>query len=478
MLVPVRWRLSAAVLLLPLVAGLAVALSALSKTPCVGAPYDAGGSSAQHANSYRLHCLTDLQDLWQYRQLGQHRLPYVHGRLEPGDGPPGVLVDGALEYPVLTGMFMWATSLPVRTDTGYLLVSFLALLPAGVFTGWALARLAGRRALIWAAAPALVFYGVYNWDLLPVALVTGAVLAQARGRSGLAGVLLGLGAATKIYPGFLLLPLLVERLVAGDRRGAVRAGTGAAVAWVAVNLPFLVANPAGWWATYLFQARRIGDISGNTIWFWGFPDWPEPLVDRLSTGLILAGWLAALLLGRRWGGPGRYPWLQVGAAMLAVFLALNKVYSPQYALWILPFLVLVRVRWGWWVALWAVDATLFLGLLSWYADTGDALARQATEIGVWGKSVLYLLLAVALLRAPAAGPEAGPAALPDPGADGEPDTQPGTEPGLRPGREADTEPGTGARPARDGESRPATGHNPRPNGGGHPRRTRAAATRG
>ena len=72
-----------------------------------------------------------------------------------------------------------------------------------------------------------------NWDLLVVVLVAGALLAWARGRPGLTGVLIGLGTATKLFPLLLLGGVLViclrERRVrdfaADDRRR--RGGLGA-----------------------------------------------------------------------------------------------------------------------------------------------------------------------------------------------------------------------------------------------------------
>ena len=55
----------------------------------------------------------------------------------------------------------------------------------------------------------LLLTGLINWDLLAVALVAGALWAWARGRPVLTGVMIGLGAAAKLYPLFLLGAVLV-----------------------------------------------------------------------------------------------------------------------------------------------------------------------------------------------------------------------------------------------------------------------------
>jgi uncharacterized membrane protein len=397
----IRWREASTPVVMALAAFMTL-LSYLQKSPCTGPPYDDSGWSENMANGHRLLCQTDVQTLWLFRWIDVHWFPYVHGYLDLSGGPPGALQDGAIEYPVLTGVFMWATALPAHNSSEFLAISTAVFLLVAVLIGWQLTELVGWRALIWAAAPTLVFYAVYNWDLLPVAWTLASVLAWRRGRHGWAAVFLGLGAATKIYPGFFLLPLLIERLAARDRRGALLvAGAGGGV-WLAVNVPFMLINFDGWWATYAFQAGRAADITTNSIYFWGFPDWSTSTVDAFSVAAIGLCWVGALGVG--WllrAEHGGYPWIQVSAAMLFTFLAFNKVYSPQYAMWVLPFLALIALRWGWWLAYWCLDAVLFVGLFQWYA-TGNELAKQAASIGVWGKTVVLLLMAATVLVTPLA----------------------------------------------------------------------------
>jgi hypothetical protein len=383
---------------------LGILLGYLSKSPCTGPTFDQFGISANLGlHKYDKLCYSDVQQLWVGRGVPEHTFPYLHGKLVPDPNQPqGILVDGAIEYPIVTGVFMWFAGLFANNDAEYLRVTALLLAPFGLLTGGILARLSGRRAFIWAAAPALVLYSVHNWDFLATATVVGAVWAWSARRPGLAAMLLGLGAAMKIYPGFFALPLLLDRLYARDIRGAARVAGGTAGVWLLVNVPFLVANPDGWWATYAFQSRRVADLTTNSIWFWGLPKLAPSTVDHWSLGLIALSWLAALAAGWALAGrTGRYPWLQVSAAMLCAFLLFNKVYSPQYVLWLLPFFVLLRVRWGWWASYLAVDVLLYVGLFRWYYDItqgGDyGLAKQAAVLGVWGKAVLLALLYVTFL---------------------------------------------------------------------------------
>ncbi|MFC3242758.1 hypothetical protein ACFOJ6_10830 [Gordonia humi] len=121
----------------------------------------------------------------------------------------------------------------------------------------------------------------------------------------------------------------------------------------ATQLPFMVAGYDGWKAALDFQGRRQADATTNGIWYWGLRylldgDTPayRSAVDIGSPLLIVAGISLALWIGvRRLRRDGTYPWLQVAAAMLAVFMLFHKVHSPQYTLWILPFFVMLTVRW-------------------------------------------------------------------------------------------------------------------------------------
>ena len=203
---------------------LGILLGYLSKTPCTGPTFDQFGISPNLGlHKYDKLCYSDVQQLWIGRGVPEHTFPYLHGKLvDDPSQPQGNLVGGAVEYPIVTGVFMWFAGLFARNDAEYLRVTALLLAPFGLLTAGMLAKLSGRRAFIWAAAPALVLYSVHNWDFLATAAVVGAVWAWSRGRPGLAAVLLGLGAATKIYPGFFALPLLLERLYVRDVRGAVR----------------------------------------------------------------------------------------------------------------------------------------------------------------------------------------------------------------------------------------------------------------
>lgn len=343
-------------------------------------------------------CSNDIQVLYALRDMQHHPFPYVHGDLVNHQ-----LVGGALEYPVLTGLFAWFPALYVDDDGGYLQLTALLLLPFTFLTVWLLGRMVRWRALLYALAPPLVWYSFHNWDLLVVCATVAAFYAWWRQRYVWAGAWIAVGASLKFWPVLFALPLLLDRLAARDRDGAARSMASFVGVLLAVNLPFALASPRGWWAPYAFQKERAADITSNSIWFWGFPHLTTDDLNHLIPVLLLLGTVVACAVGWwRAKGEGAFPFVQVCGALLMLFVLTGKAHSPQYALWLLPFFCLVRLRWGWWVAYMVIDICMYVGLFRWYYALGQGhdfgLAKQALVIGVWGRAVMLGLLYVVLLR--------------------------------------------------------------------------------
>lgn len=415
-----------------------------NKARCVGPQFTPQGQSGPDLGLRvtRDVCYSDIQFLWSGRQLYLHTFPYIHGAYDPvGREVSG----GTLEYPVLTGLTAYLTALPASNDAEYLRNNAIVLALCGLLCAFLLCRLTGLRAWWFALAPPMVLYAFHNWDLLAVACVVGAVAVLAGLRHSThpgvrllaAAALLGVGGAFKFYPLMFALPVA---LWAGFGIPGVplRRSWGWAVGILAVaagmfaafNLPFLLAGFSGWWASFQFQWSRPIDATTNAIWYWatrpdGNPD-NLALQDRLgklsavTTALgLLAACVAGWWRGRR---AGEYPWLQVSAAMLAAYLLLNKVDSPQYSLWLLPFFVLLRIRAGWILAYFVADAAVGIGFFRWQylilqgvpEGVNDAFPLQAVMIGVWGRAALLVGLFVAFLAARSTVPDrsaAGPGPL-------------------------------------------------------------------
>ncbi|TFV51770.1 glycosyltransferase 87 family protein [Blastococcus sp. TF02A_35] len=355
-----------------LFAMLGLALAWVKQGPCSDGDWT---GSVQYTH----FCYSDTVPLFGLHGLDDGALPYL---------------DSGVEYPVLTGGFMAAAAalsgaydraagatalLPsVPAVQSYYAVTCLLLTACAFLVVRAVLALAGRRP--WDAAmiglsPLLVVHAFTNWDLFAVALATLGMWAWARSRPVLAGVLLGLGVAAKLYPAFLLGALFLLCLRSGLVRTWLRTAVAAVLAWVAVNAPVAWLAPENWGRFFRLNSTRPAD-----------PDSLWNLALHLTDGRILDGPLAegqtptvlnALVAVALLAGVAVVGWLtlsapvrprvpQVAFLLVAVFLLTNKVWSPQYSLWLLPLAVLALPRWRPLLAWQATEALLWVPRLLWY----------------------------------------------------------------------------------------------------------------
>jgi uncharacterized membrane protein len=346
----------------------------LQKSPCK--------SGAWSDNLQYTHlCYSDVIPLYYTEGLDQHQVPYA---------------DHAVEYPVLTGWFMYGartlsgwydrlagggTAPAVNPVESYFDVTALLLGLAAIVVTWAVYHLSGRRswdAAMVALSPVLFVHAFTNWDLLAVALSTAALLAWHRQAAWLAGVLIGLGAAAKLYPLLFCLPLLFLCLRARRMYEFGQFLFGVVVAWLAVNLPVYLLYKDSWLKFYSLNRTRPADP--DSLWnvlqyVRGAP--LDTVADGQSPTLLnLAIAVATLAVVCGVGGlamvaPRRPRLPQLLFLLVAGFLLVNKVWSPQYSLWLVPLAVLARPSWRALLAWQATEAFLWFPRMYWYLGTGN-----------------------------------------------------------------------------------------------------------
>jgi uncharacterized membrane protein len=365
-----------------------LALGAGLKTPCASARWGDG-------RQYRWFCYSDIVPLLDTEQLAGGRLPFLQRCVQTE-----AQCD---EYPVLTMYFMrvagWVGgSTPAGFFTGN--VMLLGICAALIAT---FLYMLGGRPLWFVLAPTLLLYGFMNWDLFAVALSTGALLAFARRRDGWAGVLLGLGAAAKFYPAMLAIPLIADRLHEREPDAAIRIGWATAGAWIAVNLPFLLVSPSSWWEFFRFNAARPADW--DSLWYIDCNHvhlaaicGHVSRINVLSLALFAVSFpLVWRLKARR--DPDFSRWT-LGFPLLVLFLLSNKVYSPQYGLWLLPWFALGMVDLRTFVAFEAADVAVFFTRFSFFGRYSGfgGLPFGMFEIAVTVRMLLLVWCIVAWVR--------------------------------------------------------------------------------
>ncbi len=353
------------------------ALSMVQKLPCYdGAWYFGVNTQYTHA------CYSDIPHLYEGRGFADGLVPYfdkLNGDME------------YLEYPVLTGVFMevaaWLTpgSGSIRDQEQiYWLVNAGMLMVCAAVVAVCVTRTHRRRpwdGLLVALAPAFALTATINWDLLAVALTAAAMLMWSRSRTLAFGVLLGLATAAKLYPVLLLGPLLVLCWRAGRWREFGTALLGAAGSWSLVNLPVRLLAPEGWSKFYTFSQERGVDF--GSFWLVLSQRTETPLatdtVNTLAMALMLLA--GAGVAGLTFTAPRRPRFAQLAFLIVAAFILTNKVYSPQYVLWLVPLAALARPKWRDFLIWQACEVAYFLGI--WmhlaYTTSGDAHKGLPTD---------------------------------------------------------------------------------------------------
>jgi uncharacterized membrane protein len=344
---------------------LSVALAFGAKEACRAGAWNSGSGVEQ----YQAHCYTDIYPLYFIEGLSAGKVPYLGHHVE---------------YPVVMGASMEASAWVVHRianpairgrefyDVTVILLG-LCLVAGVLATAYCAGPSRRWTALFVALSPALILGALINWDLIAMATTMLALAAWAAGRPAVAGALLGLAVATKFYPVICLVPLFALCLRAGQLRAFWSATGTAAGVWLAVNLPVMLAAPAGWATFYRYSASRGADW-GSVWYFFEAEHWPVlgnlPLtaINLASGGIFVLACAAIMVLAL--AAPRRPRLPQMIFLATAAFLLTNKVWSPQYVVWLVPLVVLARPR--------------PTGYLLW----------QAAEIGyfyaIWGYLIFFI----------------------------------------------------------------------------------------
>jgi uncharacterized membrane protein len=283
-----------------------------------------------------------------YRAYGQAIVD--HGRVPyrdfPVEYPPGALPVFVAPTPFAdyAGAFAW-----LMAACGVVLIGAVG---------------AVRREAMWYVALAPVLVGsliLSRFDLWPSLLVVAALAALLADRHRLGWALLGAAVAAKVWP-LVVVPIALVWSIRRGRAASVLAGVAVVLA---AFLPFVVLSPSGVWDSVSGQASRPLQIESLGAAFLTTFGHPQVVTTHGSQNVAghgaVAGVTAALgavAVAALWvafaRGPARHERVvRYSAAVVVAFVAFGKVLSPQYLLWLIPLVPLVRGARG-------VAATLLL----------------------------------------------------------------------------------------------------------------------
>lgn len=383
---------------LMLALALTCALGWLFKTHC--AP---GGWT--DSEQYTTGCYSDAVPFWTGRGVAAGEVPYLQAQME---------------YPVLTGALIWIEGGIARGLFGasanamhfLAIVTLVNALLAGLIL-WLMRRagVSDQRLWWWALAPPLILYVGHNWDLLAIGFAVAALLWARAAKPVHAGAAAGLGMAAKLFP-VLMLPLLGLGALFGAREPWVRRfvlaamiGAAAVAAWAVANLPVAALAFENWSQFYTFSSER----SGTAASFWEILGvsgiWATSTPDRnlYAALLFLAG--AAGIIGFGWRLHRERLWV-LFTPCLAWFMLTNKVYSPQFDLWVYPMVLITAPRLRPVAIFVLAGVCAYFAEFWWFASLENAWpAATQTDIalaaGLRAVAMLWLIVDAVRLEPPA-----------------------------------------------------------------------------
>lgn len=282
-------------------------------------------------DSYVHACYSDIPILYSARSLDSHQWAYKGG-------------SNAVEYPVVMGTVMWATSWLVSKDShslrGYFDFNAILLAILFIFSVLVVWKIRPEYAYLSALSPGVVVALYINWDLWGIVTMLLAIYYFDRRKLTLSSSLLALSVATKFFPVFLLLPIVFILWRRDDLRTIAKYLFTVAAVWLAINVPVMLTTPQGWWHFYKLNLDRGSDW--GSLWYslslLGLHIRYLNYLTILALLVVLVAMVVFLLEIEQ------IPTLaDVSFILMAATLCIGKVYSPQYVLWLVP-LAAIAIR--------------------------------------------------------------------------------------------------------------------------------------
>ena len=282
----------------------------------------------QSPDQYVHACYSDIPALYGERGLDKGVWAYSSGA-------------DSVEYPVIQGAVMWFTAKVIPHGiNNYFYGSALLLALLFIFISLLIFRMKPEFGYLLPLAPAAVASMYINWDLWAIATMMLAIYWFDRKAEVASAVALGIAVSTKFLPIFLLIPIAIiffrqERISKFVKYAAIFIAT-----FAAINLPVALTTPEGWWRFYDLNLNRGSDW--GSVWY---------SLSNLGLDLTHQNYLSVLCLA-------------IGLTALTIFLlqlrtpptlahtaifvmiivmAVSKVYSPQYVLWLTPLAIIAMI---------------------------------------------------------------------------------------------------------------------------------------
>ena len=273
-------------------------------------------------------CYSDLSALYVSRGLDTNTWPFASD-------------DNSVEYPVITAMVMYATSFAAKSPASYFNVNIFFLVLLFLATVVVVRKIRPEFAYLSAIAPAMIASLFINWDLWGIATMMLAIYWFDRKQYLHSALILSLSISTKFLPIFLLIPIVFILWRDTKLKELVKYVGVVAATWLAINAPFALTTPTGWWRFFKLNLERGADW--GSFWL---------ALQQLGMNLTNLNYLSILLLLIGLTSIAVFlfelkhtPTLaSVAFIVMAAVMVASKVYSPQFVLWLTPLAVIALIN--------------------------------------------------------------------------------------------------------------------------------------
>lgn len=242
-------------------------------------------------------------------------------------------LDKPIEYPVLTGFFIYFMWYLGKNLLGYVIFTFIFLTASVIITALTLYKLCrllevDEKRIFWffIFAPSLIFFGIYNWDIIAVMFMVLAMYSFYKNSYGWAALFLSFGFNAKLFP-IIILPIILLKV---NFKQCIKILTIFLLTSFILNIYFIINSFDVWKATYTFHTLREPNIDS----IWALTHLDIKTINILSISLFLLSYLVLIFYHKK------YEIITLSFLSMLVFLLFNKIFSPQYILWLTPFFVL------------------------------------------------------------------------------------------------------------------------------------------
>ena len=278
-------------------------------------------------------CYSDLPALFGARDLIHHTWPYSSSL-------------NAVEYPPLTGVVMWATSLVTPGGNNsyryYFLINLILLGFLLIGTSLIMAKLKPDFRYLLPLSPAVILSLYINWDMWAVITAVAAIYWFERKFFTKSAIALGISVATKFFPIVLLVPVALIFIRRNQLKRALQYSAFTLLTWLIINLPFILFNQSGWWRFFKLNGERSADF--GSLWYSLQLLGIFSANGNLNTISLLTFLVGIAAFAVYFFGLARTPTLASCAfTIVAIFTIASKVYSPQYVLWLTPLAIIALI---------------------------------------------------------------------------------------------------------------------------------------